>query len=563
MADLKYLTLKVAHEYVFTTQPIGAIKGDVSLLLQRFITSTYSTLVALAALLYYALLFAFKLLILAFPHAMKLAKQVYRFHRTQLTTYDLLIEFTVLGLVVLFLVFRRRITSAWHRFEAYVSVKSQAAARAAPHVAFFTAAALLAVLGRKFILPLTSPAAMPIFTLIIPLVNTVRYLRSAPQEENRPAEAQKPILVLWTVLALYHGLVTAAGSIPFSSRLLRLLPYLKELVMVILIWIQLSPVFTQIVFTSVIQPLLCRLSAVVPTAQSFENKVAGGSSMLSLLQTMRLLSESQSVFLSALLQDALVSLMALLCIFMPSPFASLGMVTIAMLLPAFRTVALLDSLTLRLTARGRQLASAEGDRRLVSAQRHWLLYWICISLLWLWRIYVMVPWPSVCILLSLWLQHAYFRGAKRATRFARELTCSLRERHNMIDEERQRALQQREEEGEGEGMLLRHESSGRIEAFELTTPEANAIEQGQGQGQEQEAEAVPEEEEQEVSAVRSPADALAEEEYINVTASASASPLPASEEAETLEHTEAGNNVNESDLTSPAASRRRRSSNHK
>eukprot|EP01039_Chlorochromonas_danica_P002725 gene2725-2976_t len=440
MVNLKYLALEQAYNYIFTTVPISAIRQDVARLLHQLLQSSCQTILALLTLIYYLGLLLSKLLILAFPHAIKIGEQVYKFHVTQLTAYDIFIEVTVVTLILLALIFRKKLRNAWIRFEVYVSAKSRAAARAAPHVLFFTSALLLAVVGRKFILPLTSSAVMPLFTLGIPLINTIFILKKSyvrrDDEEERPNEKQKNVMVLWVVLAIYHGLVTLLSAIPFSVQLLNLLPYLKEAVIVILIWIQLSPVFTDLVFSSLITSILCRLARYIPTAQTFENQIPAPSTLTMLLKMIRIFSDHQIELMVAVLQDSAVSLISLGFLFTPGPIAQIGMVLVAFILPAFRVVALTDNLVMRLTPRGHNSATAEGDQRLVQAYKHWMHYFLCVDILWLIRIYVFPPWPSVVILLTLWLQHAYFRGGLRTVEWTLNTFCLLRERHQRIRAER-------------------------------------------------------------------------------------------------------------------------------
>ncbi|RYG94608.1 hypothetical protein EON65_57240, partial [archaeon] len=261
VTDLKYLSFKHAYDYVFTTIPVGAVQNDLGAVIKQFFVSSYHTLLSISTLIYYLLLILCKIVILAFPHAMKVFRRIYRFHRTQMTTYDILVEVFLLTLIFVYFIFKERILSTWNRFEAYVSAKSRAAARAAPHVAFFTSAFLVAVLGRKFILPLTSSSTMPIFTLMLPLASTYLRLPTLPRSdaEVKISEQLKSPLILMVILGVYHATVTIGTHIPFSTRLLSLLPYVKEVVIVVLIWCQLSPVFTDIVFASVISPALSQM----------------------------------------------------------------------------------------------------------------------------------------------------------------------------------------------------------------------------------------------------------------------------------------------------------------
>ncbi len=490
----KMLTMKYAYDYVFTTTiPILDVHRAVSPLFQHLFLAIYDCLRTICLLIFYFALIVAKLLILAFPHALKLGKVIYDFHRTQLTTMDIIIELLAITILLIVLVFRKRIVSWWMRVESYISAKSKAAAKAAPHVLFFTVSLFFAIVGKKFILPLTSPTLMPIFTLLIPLSTTVWKARkyqlmaalgdvpttrtagvsatdsadSSPQLHENDRKMMKlgeSLLILWVILGIYHGVVTALSLIPFSNKLLSFLPYLKELVISILIWIQAYSVFADIVFVSVISPLMTTLATYIPTttaSRSIEEHTQQASAIFSALKMMRLINDNQIRIIRAILQDSVVSIMAILFVFLPFPFSTIGMVTISLVLPAFRSVAVTNMIRHRLhsqhrhgqdaadgRARGPRQSrehsqSRAGEVVLMSLSSQWINYWICIGFVWLFKLYVVDLWPSVTISASLWLQHSYFNGATTAIENTYSTFCVIMERNKSMQEERQRERQRR------------------------------------------------------------------------------------------------------------------------
>jgi hypothetical protein len=379
--------------------------------------------------------------------------------------------------------------SWWIRVEAYISAKSKAAAKAASHVIFFTTAFTFAILGKKFILPLTSSAAMPIFTLLIPLLSTIWWSRKYQlsgtiagvhtetggdttaaaagsqqfhESDRKMLQLAEKRLILWVILGIYHGMVTALSMIPFSNRLLSFLPYMKEMVIVVLIWIQLSPVFTDIVFASIISPLMTRLANYIPTtsaSRSIEEHTQQASTIFTALKMMRLINDNQIRIVRAILQDTVVSVMALVFIFVPYPFSTVGVVTISLFLPAFRSVTVTNMIRHRLhphhshghgedrehghrsrsSARSAQSSQNRvGEVLLMSLSNQWINYWICIGVFWLVKIYVLNFWPSVTIATALWLQHSYFNGATTAIEGTYSTFCVMMERNKAMHEERQR-----------------------------------------------------------------------------------------------------------------------------
>ncbi|KAJ1427000.1 hypothetical protein B484DRAFT_450451 [Ochromonadaceae sp. CCMP2298] len=513
-------TFESCWSYVTTTTPFSSIQQDMYEMVRRLVLSAVEMLYSSFHVVLYLSLIVAKLFIAAFPHAVKVGKAVYVFHSTQLRTSDLVLEAVTISLIVLGFLFHKKIQRLWTRFIASVSAKSKKAAAAAPHVLFFGTALTFSILGRKFLLPLTSPTIMPLFTLVLPLITTyraVRWARSpaatessivvvagAPStplatrspgvgagagagvEEDEGAETLVQVvhdkLQLWVILAMYHALATGLSWVPFSQRALEYLPAAKEMTMVVLVWIQLSPTFSDIVFDSFTFRILVRLCNMIPAGYSLSASPEQTGYLFSSLKMMRLISDAQVEFLQSLLQDSVATLLAVCFIFTPTFIASFGMVTVALLLPAFRTAAEVGSFVK--SADGSTVAGPRSRKgfespseRVASAvkaraakgakaipkvpsglfsplsalfsspkaeakstevdwhgeyQAHWLRYWICLAVLWLQRIYWVRLWPSTMILLTLYLQHSYFRGATRVTQWFYDTLCVMVDRNHRV-----------------------------------------------------------------------------------------------------------------------------------
>lgn len=410
------LNLSYARKYILTTLPVNHIQKFAADAIKDFALALSALVVALLQILYCVILVLAKLSILAFPHAVKLFHNIVKFHRTQLSWTDIAIEMTALTLIVLYFVFRKKIAELWRRVDRYISAKSKAAAAAAPHVLFFTTALVFAVLGKKFILPFTSSAIMPVFTLLIPVTRTSHFARVMYNDRSFNVNKKKylPVLsqhlTLWIVLATYHALVTVFEQVPFSTRLLMYLPYMKELLIVVLIWTQLSPVFTKIVYKSAITPVIKQLSRYIPTAQ-FDNAPDNRRHyLIMMLKMTKVLQDHHLDFIGKLLEDSVVTIMAAIFILLPNPFATMGMVTITCLLPAFRAVTITEAFKIR--GVGEANVDPIVPPFLMEKAITWLYYWIAFAWLWLIRIYVVKLWPSVTIGIGLYLQHIFFAGAK-------------------------------------------------------------------------------------------------------------------------------------------------------
>jgi len=465
-----------SYEYVFSTVPVSQIQDEFYFSLKRCVLSLFESLQSLFYVLLYVGLITAKLGILIFPHAVNIGKIVVDYHRTKLSASDLLLEATSIIILLTSFLFRARIQRTYKTFINYVSAKSLVAAKAAPHVLFFTSALVFAVLGKNFLLPLTSSAVMPVFTLIIPLLTTVRMLSQLKNMDiaKRNTTIDNKML-LWVILSIYHGMVTLLSLVPFSNRALRFLPYAKELVIVVLIWVQLSSVFSRIVFESVISKILVKLCSMVPGGFTVEQTDAKTSTVFSVLKMMYLVNDTQLEFLQALFQDSVATIIAIVFLFTPTYIATIGVVTIALLLPAFRTAAAVATSSASTSQSSQQLARLARAAAPAAKQQssdsgggffsrvtgrvgghtitprqplqalesvdsvfttHWLRYWVCLSVLWLVRIYGMTPWPSVMIISTLWLQHSYFQGSSKLTAFLVDTSKAIIERNRRIQEEK-------------------------------------------------------------------------------------------------------------------------------
>jgi hypothetical protein len=182
---------------------------------------------ALFTVLYFLGIITLKLLFLGYPHCVKIGKAVIKFHRTQLGFWDVVVEVVVISVILIYLIFRKRIAAAWKRLETDISKKSKTLARMLPHILFFSCAALLAFFGNKFLVPFTSTRVLPLFTMVIPLLRTVNVIR------KEQVAAYRDVLVMWIVLGMYYAVCMASDSIPFSGTIIRFLPTLREFTLVV------------------------------------------------------------------------------------------------------------------------------------------------------------------------------------------------------------------------------------------------------------------------------------------------------------------------------------------
>ena len=53
---------------------------------------------------------------------------------------------------------------------------------------------------------------------------------------------------MWVVLGIFHCLGSLLALLPFSQRLFLYTPYVKEVLLLVLLWMHVSPLFTEIVY---------------------------------------------------------------------------------------------------------------------------------------------------------------------------------------------------------------------------------------------------------------------------------------------------------------------------
>jgi hypothetical protein len=434
ISRLQALSKQFASKYIFSTAPVSDINNDFFLLFQSFYMCLKELLKICFGLVVCFALVILKVLILLLPHALKLSKQVYQFH-LGLSYYDILIEFSFLSVVLFGYLFRKTIQSWWIVTERNISVKSKALALALPHILFFSSSFIISILGQTFIAPLTSPKIMPVFTLIIPLANLMYLIRRDVQVDEKQIQRSSHVFTTLVVLGIYHSIVTCLATIPFSNYFLSFLPYIKETIIVMLIWVQVSSVFAQIVFTSAIKPVMSKISGYLLFGNMFifvdlqhhhdqATSANKRSAWDAVVRSFNVFSEEQLEYFSLFLSDSLVSVLAFLFLCLPYPFSYLGMVAISFVLPCFRCVSLVNQLKVHcdqaVEHKTHQQPINQEQQELILEKKkqllkwnvlRWIHYWICMLGIWIFRIYVCNMWSTIIILVSLWLQHAYFKGA--------------------------------------------------------------------------------------------------------------------------------------------------------
>jgi hypothetical protein len=177
----------------------------------------------------YLLLFLLKLALILMPYLHSFGIRVFEFHQKQLKPIEIVIEIFLIVVCILYFLFRKRILNFWKSFLQNLSKKYQTFAAVFPHILFFVTAAILAIFGGKFLIPLSSPQILPIFTLIRPLFHSFRLWRATKPNAN----AQRDAVVLWTILGSYFALSSFATMIPFSSYLLGYIPAVREFSLVV------------------------------------------------------------------------------------------------------------------------------------------------------------------------------------------------------------------------------------------------------------------------------------------------------------------------------------------
>ena len=434
-----YSSMNQYYDYIFSTLPVDYINIRFYEAFQIFLISFIQTSLSLLHIIFYISLYIIKILILIFPHAVSLWKVIYNFHKTQLTVRDIIIEIIMLTIIFIYLLFRKRIMKSWEMLINVLSAKSKIAAIAAPHILYFIVSIVIILFGNKFILPFTSPNMMPVFTLIIPLFRTIRM--NTIDRNELTINQTKDMMLIWIIIAIYHSIVTALSFIPFSRRILLILPLVKELIISILLWVQLSPSFSKILFDSIIYKILFTVSNMIPAGYRISNTAptttASTNTVLVMLKMMNILNDNYITFLHALFQDSVATILAILFIFTPTFIANYGMITIALLLPAIRTASCCaPPSTEKDNSKHNNYITTTAATGIDFIPLQWLHYWMCISILWILRIYAFKFWPSCLILVSLWLQHSYFLGATFTFNYTYQTILICIHRNEKIQQEK-------------------------------------------------------------------------------------------------------------------------------
>lgn len=442
-----------------TTQHSTATSGELALSLA---TAVGELLFQLSKVIFLTLLAVGRLVILTGPHLLTVGRKVVKFHQTQMTRTDVIVEVLFILIIVWFLMFRKSISAACKKIEKSVALKSKVALRWAPHVALFSLALVFAVIGRKFLAPLTTPRRLPLFTLVLPLivtlfrnsasgglVPTMRALEggastAAPDVPigllKGVATSGRQLVLLWVVLAAYHSVATVLSILPLSQRMQQYLPVVREFTLVLFIWAVLSPVLAELIFEAT-SPFISFCAERIPSTSVFHKRAAGTQTTVSnlLLAIMGSLGPRRQAVVSAIMQESTSFVIILFCLPLPTPLATLGAVAIALLIPALRSLASIQAWEKSdggVAHRGKETQGSPGSQQalmsmslgvflsgrkasksvavateIIEQQQRCIEYWVCLGALWALRTFGFVLWPSITMLLTWYLQHSFLRGS--------------------------------------------------------------------------------------------------------------------------------------------------------
>lgn len=414
--------LSLARAYLLSASPVhNPLLGSLML---REITQLALAAVSLAyhlcVLLACVLLAVAKLVTVAIPYIVLLIRSIVHFHRTQLTRNDILIEVATVTLLCLTLRYYKSFLARYKTLEASVAAKSKYAAKVLPHASYFIGCFLFSLVGQKLLRPVVSPSALPAMTLLAPLLLTCL-----------PAHLSSTrallLLKMWTLLALYHATASISALIPFSRYIVVYLPLARQAVLAVFIWLFMSPTFLTMTFDA-LGPFIASVKSRVPHVD------IGIVNVLEILEAFlvrRKYSVYLILFVKGFIQEAHVFLLTLLFCCVPTFIANFGVVLIVILIPALKSydIALLAA---------KKSKFSDGDATAPDATQFMLQYWTCFSCLWLQQMYVYPRfWPSVLMMLSLWLSNSFFLGAQTVVCECSKVRLVLSERHNRILKEKE------------------------------------------------------------------------------------------------------------------------------
>ena len=338
---------KVIH-YIFSTDSIvdttiihrfTHIATDLFISFTTFVTS-------LLYFILYSTIILTKVTVIIFPYVINITNNVYDFHRKQLTFREIIYEFVFITFCIVYFVFRKRIQKSIKTIQLYVSKKSKAAARVFPHVLFIASTLSISILFHKILVKLTTTYTQPVFTLLIPLLHTIKCLHSTTISAHNIDMQHIHVLELWILLAIYHSVATIFTtiriSIPFFYFFTSKIIFLKQFVIITIFWIQLSPSITDIVL-ELIEPLKTVITN-IPSLQlqslslssSSKTSLSQSNFILYFLKSIGLLSPVYETFLLNLFQDIVALIFT--AAFMFTPFGKIGVVIVALLIPAFKSL---------------------------------------------------------------------------------------------------------------------------------------------------------------------------------------------------------------------------------
>lgn len=387
--------------------------------LHRSLMAAGSLVRCLAELLFYSTVMTLKLLVLVFPHLIRLFDVIVEFHRTQLTVWDMLVEGFILSFMLLFFTFRVRIAAFWARLQRRLDKRYRVAARYAPHVAFFLVASVFAVAGRKILLPVCASPAMPLLFISYPCYQTLRRIGDTSTAQYADS------LKYWIVVSLYFATNRLLCLIPFSSFLFQHVYVIRVMVLIVAVWIQVSSTCVDIVFDAV-APILEYYVEKIPAAD-FGSQY--GAAVLNGLMFARIISAKTAEVLQNLMGDTISVLLCAVFSFTPTYMATFGVVAVVMILPAFKTSKLLKKL--------RVATKIQEHPDLIEAQTQWMKYWCCFATSIAFECCGVVLWCSVSMVLFSWLQHSYFIGASKVFAYAMKEAAAISARHRKVAEQKE------------------------------------------------------------------------------------------------------------------------------
>lgn len=429
------LTKRFVWEYTTSsTISIFEIKALLFYAFKRLLIALYEVILALFILFIYILLILAKVSVIVFPFVQKLSKVIIEYHYT-LTWTDIILETSALTLILIFLIFKKRIMLFWNRLEKSVSSKFRYLVRLTPHILFFAFALIFGIVGQKILYPFASLYMLPLISVIMPTVKSSHFIiKHSDELYSGLYNGIRDQLLLWIVLGAYHAIATFLGELPFSRNISRYLPFVREIFLVILVWIQMSPFFAKLAFEAS-SPALKYVASKIPASDIGYQQSVG---LLSALRYLNVMTKEQENFVKSIMQDGTALLIAILFICTPSPIAYIGVIIIAFLFPIFRTFRhIYETDEVRNSPVKRRRESGPNEELLANLQKmfRWLRYWVCLGGLWFLKIYFGV-WPSLLMLISLWLQHSIFDGSKKVIDTIIELSSALKSRHERILRER-------------------------------------------------------------------------------------------------------------------------------